>query len=46
MLATAVSVMRADEGLALADATRGAAALVGIITDGRESWRHSRAWKW
>jgi FAD:protein FMN transferase len=46
MLATAVSVMPADEGLALADATPGAAALVGAVADGRESWRRSRAWKW
>jgi thiamine biosynthesis lipoprotein len=46
MLATAVSVMHADEGLALADATPGAAALVGTIADGRESWRRSRAWRW
>jgi thiamine biosynthesis lipoprotein len=46
MLATAVSVMGPDRGLALVDATPGVAALVGIATDGLESWRRSREWTW
>jgi thiamine biosynthesis lipoprotein len=46
MLATAVSVLGHDDGMALVDGTPGAAALVGTISHGHESWRRSRAWRW
>jgi len=46
MLATAVSVLGADDGLALVEATPGAAVLVGTVSYGQESWRRSRAWRW
>ncbi len=46
MLATAVSVLGAADGIALVDQTRGAAALAGTVTDGTESWRRSGAWRW
>jgi thiamine biosynthesis lipoprotein len=44
MLATALSVMDLDGGLALADATPGAAAQVGVAESTGVSWRRSRAW--
>ena len=44
MLATALSVMDPDDGLALADATPRAAAQIGIAGDTGVSWRRSRAW--
>jgi thiamine biosynthesis lipoprotein len=46
MLATAVSVLSPAEGTRIVDATPGAAALVGAVTDGHETWRRSRDWKW
>jgi thiamine biosynthesis lipoprotein len=44
MLATALSVMAVDEGVALADSTPGAAAQVGVAGGTGVSWRRSRAW--
>jgi hypothetical protein len=44
MLATALSVMEVEAGLALADSTPGAAAQIGIAGDSGVSWRRSRAW--
>lgn len=44
MLATALSVMEVEAGLALADSTPGAAAQIGIAGHSGESWRRSRAW--
>ena len=46
MLATAVSVLGAAEGMALVDGMPGVAALVGTLANGHESWRRSRAWRW
>ena len=46
MLATAVSVLGHDDGMALVEGTPGAAALVGTVSHGHESWRRSRAWRW
>ena len=46
MLATAVSVLGGAEGMALVDQTAGAAALVGTVTNGQQSWHRSRAWRW
>lgn len=44
MLATALSVMPVEAGLALADATPGAAAQIGVAGNSGVSWRRSRAW--
>ena len=44
MLATALSVMEVEAGLALADSTPGAAAQIGVPGDSGVSWRRSRAW--
>jgi thiamine biosynthesis lipoprotein len=44
MLATALSVMDLDDGLALADRTPGAAAQIGVADETGVSWRRSRAW--
>ncbi len=46
MLATAVNVLPSEAGAALVDDTPGAAALIGTMVDGSESWRRSRAWRW
>ncbi len=46
MLATAVSVLGPDDGIALVEGTPGVAALVGTVSMGQESWRRSRAWRW
>jgi FAD:protein FMN transferase len=46
MLATAVSVLGHDAGMALVEATPGVAALVGTVSYEHESWRRSRAWRW
>lgn len=44
MLATALSVMEVEAGLALADSTPGAAAQIGVAGDSGVSWRRSHAW--
>ena len=44
MLATALSVMAVDAGLALADSTPGVAAQIGVAGESGASWRRSRAW--
>ena len=46
MLATAVNVLGPDEGIAVVDATPGAAAIVGTISGGGDPWRRSTAWRW
>jgi thiamine biosynthesis lipoprotein ApbE len=46
MLATAVNVLGPDDGMALVEGTPGVAALVGTVSNGQESWRRSRAWRW
>lgn len=46
MLATAVSVLERADGMTLVDQTAGAAALVGTVANGHQSWRRSRAWRW
>jgi thiamine biosynthesis lipoprotein len=46
MLATALNVLGPDAGIALVEGTPGVAALVGTVSNGQESWRHSRAWRW
>ncbi len=46
MLATAVNVLSPDEGIAVVDATPGAAAIVGTISGRGDSWRRSTAWRW
>jgi FAD:protein FMN transferase len=46
MLATAVSVLKPDDGIRLVDATPDAAVLVGIASEGTAAWRRSRAWRW
>jgi thiamine biosynthesis lipoprotein len=46
MLATAISVLGHDAGMGLVEGTPGVAALVGTVSDGHESWRRSRAWRW
>ena len=46
MLATAVNVLGPDGGMALVEGTPGVAALVGTVSNGQESWRRSRAWRW
>ena len=46
MLATAVNVLPIEAGAALVDDTPGAAALIGTLVDGSETWRRSRAWRW
>jgi thiamine biosynthesis lipoprotein len=44
MLATALSVMDVDRGLALADRMPGAAVQIGVAGESGVSWRRSRAW--
>lgn len=44
MLATALSVMDPDRGLALVNRTPGAAAQMGVASATGVSWRRSRAW--
>jgi FAD:protein FMN transferase len=46
MLATAVSVLEIEGGIALVDGTDGAAALVGTMAGATVSWHCSRAWHW
>jgi len=46
MLATAVNVLGPDDGIALVEGTPGVTALVGTVSNGQESWRRSRAWRW
>ena len=46
MLATAVNVLGPDAGIALVEDTPGVAALVGTVSNGQQSWRRSRAWRW
>lgn len=44
MLATALSVMEVEAGLALADSIPGAAAQLGVAGGERTAWHRSRAW--